>query len=885
MQIRHSFYHIFLFLFCFSFTGLVKGQEKVTISVAEKPLNAVLNEITETSKIRFAYDNDYFSGILVSFSVNNMEIEDFVHFISREYPVGYKLIGGTWVLFKVEKPKIVKPKPVYAIKKDPKIIPEKRKAPDYMQPRIYYFSGKIYDAETGEAIKYCQVAVRGGKSVLTDEHGEFSSEIVSTGKVVINVGHLGYIQLDTLIELENNPLIEIDLHPVSLLNFHQANIKATKFGLDVTDKPELIAFNGNASMIVPSLFPTDLNNLYASFPGVLSTGLASDGWLVRGSNPAENVIYIDGIPLYEPNFLFGNQSFLNSAVLQQSFFSRGGYSLDNKGGISGMAMHQIKSGYSHRPFVQVDANLLDASVTAMLPVGKNISFAAELRKSLVEYWPGFLFRNLSENVHLQPFSVESSKLLTGRMGNTNASYFDFNAKLQARLSDKHEISFSAIGNRQSNTRDFIWNLPEIYSQQNSNLVTQYGGNVQWYAKFKPNWLSWFNVNYLDFRKNSYEHFSYSDVPLSKESDENVLSQLDMHWRSEIHQKHWLHYFGAGFQQFDFKYNFAEEKLSGIFSGRSVLPFSTSALNRAANVYYQARFNVTHWMRLKAGAKAVYDFSVSDFQLLPNGSVEIYPFNGFKLYYLTGRYLSELSQTIRFDTDLSCHSIWYLPDNGTFFSSSYHNIAGLNFNTGGFLLNVEAYSKTIDDKPVLYAGSSFNDTNENVTYKIHKINGLRQGVDLFAQYRHSIFSHTLAYSIARNTESVNSINSNNPFWSFNDRLHVVKISEVLSYKGWLASFNWTFATGIPYLALYSTPETFSMGRSDNYSRLDFSVIKQFKAGSAKIQVGVALLNLLDRKNVNNIEYSKLHAGNWEWSVGATYHDVPFSPQAFLSVRFE
>jgi hypothetical protein len=202
-----------------------------------------------------------------------------------------------------------------------------------------------------------------------------------------------------------------------------------------------------------------------------------------------------------------------------------------------------------------------------------------------------------------------------------------------------------------------------------------------------------------------------------------------------------------------------------------------------------------------------------------------------------------------------------------------------------LLNIEAYSKTIYDKPVLFAGSSINGTNENVTYKIYKSNGLRQGVDLFAQFRHSIFSHTLTYSIARNTESVNSINSGNPFWSLNDRLHVVKLSEVLSYKGWLASLNWTFASGIPYLALNSTPETFSMGRSDSYSRLDFSFIKQFRVGSVKIQMGVALLNLPDRKNVNNIEFYKLRAGNFEWDVRATYHDVPFSPQAFLSVRFE
>ncbi|MBN1927362.1 MAG: TonB-dependent receptor [Prolixibacteraceae bacterium] len=860
----------------------MKAQEKVTITVSEQPLNTVLNKLSENGKIRFAFDNDYFKGIKVTFSVTDMEIEKFLGFMAREYPMAYKYIGGTWVLFRAEKPVTVLPKPVATVKKEPELVIKKKEVPAYIQPRIYYFQGRVVDANSGDALKYCSVAIPGGKSVITDESGVFYSEIVSTGRVGIKVGHLGYLPLDTVVDIVGKQNIQLTLQPVSLINYFEANTRNVKFQLGFHEKPEFIAFNGNASAIIPSLFPNDMVNLYAAYPGVMYQGMSPQGMQVRGGNQSEVVSYIGQIPLFEPNFLFGNQSLLNSAILQQSYFSRGGYGLEYSGGIAGTVQNEIKTGQNTRPVVELDANLLDASLLTMLPLGEKVSISAFFRKSLIEYWPNFLFKNLSENVGLASYS--ENPVINGSIEKPEASYLDFNLKLSIKPSANHEIAITAIGNQNAESRSFAWTLPDSFNETKNNTVLQYGGSLNWSALFNPNWSSSVNVSYYSLDKKGSSVFSSGETVINNVVDENSLSGLNIRWQSVIEQNIITHYFGTAYHWSHFNYNFFENDFSA-WKSMNVLPFGISTINHVADIYYQGRLNILPWLRIKAGAKARYNFTVHDFQVLPNGSVEFLPADGVRIYYLTGRYLQELYRSTRFDTGLNRTTVWILPDNGTFFSKSYQNIAGLNYDRGGFLLNIEAYAKTVDDRPLLFARSNYTNDVENVSYQIQKGTSTSIGVDFFAQYRHSVFSHSLAYSLGRNSEAVNSVNSGNSFWSLTDRLHVVKISELVSYKGWMASLNWNFATGIPYFTLSSTTSEFFQGRSSAYSRLDISIMKQFKVKSARIQLGLSVLNLLDNRNVNNIEFSTLRTANSSFDVQKTFYDLPFSPQAFVSVRFE
>ncbi|MDD4108129.1 MAG: hypothetical protein PHH93_05355, partial [Prolixibacteraceae bacterium] len=158
---------------------LSDAQNGISYTASEKPLNSVLEEIGILYNLRFAFDPDSFSKISASFTITDFSTNRFLEFLHSEYRIESKLIDGTWVLLLGKK---VNP-----------VLPSK---PGKKKMTV---SGYIKDKITGEDLIYCNVSREPGKGAMTNELGFFYFEIQETDSVPLKISHLGYRQLDTLL--------------------------------------------------------------------------------------------------------------------------------------------------------------------------------------------------------------------------------------------------------------------------------------------------------------------------------------------------------------------------------------------------------------------------------------------------------------------------------------------------------------------------------------------------------------------------------------------------------------------------------------------------------------------------------------------------------------
>lgn len=166
---------------------------------------------------------------------------------------------------------------------------------------------------------------------LPDSLGTFSNNrgefrlIVPEGQTDLVFSHIGYV-------IEVLPIGEIDFGTALSVSLVERDELLDE--LNLTYNREIIGINAvsiEPESIRNSPAPfNDISRMLASLPSVASNNELSTSYSVRGGNYDENLVLVNGIPLYRP-FLVraGRQeglSFINPDLIDQVEFSAGGWS-------------------------------------------------------------------------------------------------------------------------------------------------------------------------------------------------------------------------------------------------------------------------------------------------------------------------------------------------------------------------------------------------------------------------------------------------------------------------------------------------------------------------------------------------------------------------------
>lgn len=311
----------------------------------------------------------------------------------------------------------------------------------------FTISGYVTDLNTGETLIGANVYVQGdsGRGAATNVYG-FYSLTLPAGEYTIVYSYLGYSDQRKTIRLQSDQTIEVKLSEGVALEEvvvraepEDGNVDNTRMGTVKVDVGEIKK--------LPALFgEVDVLKTLQLLPGVLSAGEGTAGFYVRGGGPDQNLILLDEATVYNSGHLLGFFSVFNADAIKNTTLIKGGMPANYGTRLSSVVDIQMKEGNLQQYQLDGGIGIVSSRLTAQGPIVKDkSSFIVSGRRTYL--------LDLA-----QPFITQTD------FAGTNYYFYDLNAKINYRFSNKDRIFLSAYFGRdvltyRSNERDFFFNLP------------------------------------------------------------------------------------------------------------------------------------------------------------------------------------------------------------------------------------------------------------------------------------------------------------------------------------------------------------------------------------------------------------------------------------------
>lgn len=191
----------------------------------------------------------------------------------------------------------------------------------------YQVTGQVTN-ESGQPLIGATVQnLTDAKVTVTNEQGSFrlTSDALS---ISLKISSVGYQSREIAVDFQSNPSQVMD---VTLVEEEQVLEEVEISGEQTTSKTDpntVIRLRGREAKNLPSPFG-EFSQVLATLPGVANNNELSSAYSVRGGNFDENLVYVNGIPIYRP-FLAnsGRQeglSFVNTDLVSDIRFYAGGW--------------------------------------------------------------------------------------------------------------------------------------------------------------------------------------------------------------------------------------------------------------------------------------------------------------------------------------------------------------------------------------------------------------------------------------------------------------------------------------------------------------------------------------------------------------------------------
>ncbi|MBL1221966.1 TonB-dependent receptor plug domain-containing protein [Chryseobacterium sp. L7] len=263
--------------------------------------------------------------------------------------------------------------------------------PVQVQPaRNFKLSGFVYMQNSLEALPYATLkAPLNNIAVKANDYGFYSLEL-KPGTYIIEVSHIGYPpQVDT-IHLKSDQVHdfhlkgEIQLEEVKILS--RQNSFRDPHAVNLKENPALPFTLGQQDPLKA-----------LQFRAGVSGGMASGSMNVRGGSSDQNLVLLDGAPVYNYNHFTGLLSIFNPDIVKHIDFYKGSFPSRYEGRLSSVIDIKTKEGNMQEYHGAANLGLLTNSVMFEGPIVKNkVSFIASARRSWIDGLIGLLDKGPSD---------------------------------------------------------------------------------------------------------------------------------------------------------------------------------------------------------------------------------------------------------------------------------------------------------------------------------------------------------------------------------------------------------------------------------------------------------------------------------------------------------
>ncbi|MCX6291889.1 MAG: TonB-dependent receptor [Bacteroidetes bacterium] len=730
--------------------------------------------------------------------------------------------------------------------------------------RKYTISGFVKEASSGESLLGTNVYVKEGlHGTSTNAYG-FYSLTLPKGNYTLVVSFIGYIEQQFKINLDKDVRqnVSLDNKPVETREVtvtaekEDKNVQGIEMGkntLEVEKIKTLPSFLGEV----------DVLKSIQLLPGVQSAGEGNTGFYVRGGGPDQNLILLDEATVYNASHLFGFFSVFNADAVQNITLTKGGMPANYGGRLASVLDIQMKEGNNQKFNVDGGIGFIASRLTIQGPIKKDTSsFIVSARRTFVDLFMG------------KPFVKASSNI------NGNKYYFyDLNAKVNYRLSDKNRLFLSSYFGRD------VFNYK---SPKSSFYIKVPWGNATATAR----WNHLFNDQL--FMNTS---LIYTDYNFQFEGGQDVFSfklfsgitdygtKADLTWLPDVRN---TVKFGVNYIYHIFVPSNASAK-----SGSVVFDLGKILREYAHDgaLYINDDFDVSEKLKLNGGLRFTLFQQVGPFDrfikdpvkktivdtisytsgqsvksyhhLEPRFSMR-YSLNhlsSIKASYTQNYqyiHLASLS-AISLPTDVWIPSSDKVePQFGTQYALGYFR----NFKNNLYETSVEVYYKEMKNQIEYEDGyMPENSVNDNVDNNFVFGKGWSYGAEFFVKKAKGKFNGWIGYTLAWTKRNFPDLNNGNTYFAKFDRRHDVSI--VLVYelnKRWTFGATWVYATGnlntfperLYFLSNGNIVEDYGSQRNNyrlpSYHRLDISAtLYGKKKKKYQSSWNFSVFNVYDRYN--------------------------------------
>jgi len=285
------------------------------------------------------------------------------------------------------------------------------------------------DAESGE--KLIAANVFDGLTYagsITNNFG-FYSITLPKGEIELTASYIGYKNYSELIDLSGDLTIDLSLEVENYLE--EIEIVAEK-QINVAEESSMSTIDVPILQIkkVPALLgEVDVLKALQLLPGVQSGGEGQSGLYVRGGSPDQNLILLDGVPVYNANHLFGFFSVFNADAIKDVKLVKGGFPARYGGRLSSVLEINMKEGNMKEFHGAGSIGLVASKLALEGPIKTDkTSFIVSARRTYID--------RLARPLIKKGFEDE------GGSGVAGYYFSDVNAKINHVFSPKDRLYFS-----------------------------------------------------------------------------------------------------------------------------------------------------------------------------------------------------------------------------------------------------------------------------------------------------------------------------------------------------------------------------------------------------------------------------------------------------------
>lgn len=187
--------------------------------------------------------------------------------------------------------------------------------------RAHTLKGVITDANSGEKMVGVTVLKPASHTgTLSDVDGYFELEL--NGAEDIRFSFLGYISVDRHFNLSADTFIRVELKE-NVTEITETVVRA-KAPLPKTTQVSSASLSPKDIRLLPGFAgEADIVQSFLSFPGVKKAGDASGGMLVRGGGSDQNLVLLDGVPVYQAGHIISFYSPFQSELIREANLYKG----------------------------------------------------------------------------------------------------------------------------------------------------------------------------------------------------------------------------------------------------------------------------------------------------------------------------------------------------------------------------------------------------------------------------------------------------------------------------------------------------------------------------------------------------------------------------------